>query len=148
MKLLLDTNVLIDYFTRRQPYFDCWKQVLAMQYFGDAELWASAKSFTDVFYVAKKPIGSKALQAAFVESLSFINVCSIGKEDIEYAAAEPWDDFEDRLVDIAAQKVKADAILTRDKKGFVLSTIPSIAPDELPEWVKNAYGLSYEEIDF
>lgn len=144
MRLLLDTNVLIDYFSRRQPYFESCIQLRAMQAFGEAELWASAKSFTDIFYVLRKKVDPRALQRAFVESGSFLNICSIGPEDIRAAALAQWDDFEDCLINQAAQRVKADVILTRDKEGFSTASISVKSPAEFFTELKNEKGIEYD----
>ena len=50
MKLLLDTCVLIDYFGCREPFFEACSSLRIAEWHGEFELWASAKSFTDVFY--------------------------------------------------------------------------------------------------
>ncbi len=49
-------------------------ELLAMQIPGYVELWASAKSYTDVFYVLQKEIAAR-LQQMFVESLEYMQVC-------------------------------------------------------------------------
>ena len=59
MRILLDTNVLIDLYTQREPEGDTAQKLLIMKEFGDAQLWVSAKSFTDVFYVLSKSYSSK-----------------------------------------------------------------------------------------
>ena len=43
MRLFLDTNVLIDLYQERHPYYEDVKKLQIMEEFGDAELWASAK---------------------------------------------------------------------------------------------------------
>lgn len=145
MRLLLDTNGLIDYYGRREPFVEDWKQLRTMHLFGDAELWVSAKSFTDVFYVLSKVIEPDRLQGAFVKSLDFLNVCAIDGSDIERAARRAWPDFEDFLVNEAARKVRADAIITRDVKGFAESKIPCFTPREFFAWLKRERGLEYGE---
>ena len=49
MKLLVDANFLIDYYARRDEFFDSCTTLLVAESFHDVELWAPAKSFTDVF---------------------------------------------------------------------------------------------------
>lgn len=68
MRVLLDTNVLIDLYTQRPPEGDIAQKLLVMKEFGDVELWVSAKSFTDVFYVLHKTYSSDYVQSAFEES--------------------------------------------------------------------------------
>jgi predicted nucleic acid-binding protein len=144
MKLLLDTNVLIDYFGQREPYGAVAKQLAIIEAFGDAELWVSAKSYTDVFYVLKKYIDPKRLQEVFAQSLKIFSLCSLEKNDIALACEQQWPDFEDALIDLAAQKVKADYLITRDE-GFALAKTPTLTPDQLVLKFKEK-GFSYTEI--
>lgn len=147
MRLLLDTNLLIDYFSQREPFFQAWKTLRCAAWFDDIELWVSAKSFTDVFYVVSKACSSTEIQAAFLESLSFLHVCSIESEDIAAAAKEAWPDFEDCLIYIAARKIGAEFILTRDIEGFIRSKIPGIAPAAFFSWLLDAKHVAYDDFD-
>ena len=147
MRLFLDTNVLIDYFSRRTPFFDACIQLRCAQTLGDCELWASAKSFTDVFYVVSRLGDGTLLQEAMLESLSFLKVCSIDGEDIAAAARACWPDFEDCLIDVAARKVGADRILTRDLTGFTRSRLPVLTPQQFFEWLRDEHGVVYKELE-
>lgn len=147
MKLLLDTNVLIDYFARRSPYFESWLVLRVMQAFGDAELWTSSKSFTDVFYVLRKQVGSTELQHAFEESASFLRICSIDGNDILSASKARWPDFGDCLIYQAAMKVKADIIVSRDADGFERSKIPVLSPCDLREYMEVEMGTEYDLVE-
>ena len=44
MNLLLDTNVLIDYLGRKEPFFANAERIVAAGFFGDATLWMAAQS--------------------------------------------------------------------------------------------------------
>lgn len=131
MRLLLDTNVLLDFFQRRQPFFNDFRELLFLHFTGDVELWASVKSFTDIHYVAARQKSSVEVQRAFASSESFLHICSIDGSDVMRAARAEWRDFEDCLIYQAAQKVKADYIVTRDAAGFEAKDIPSLSPREL-----------------
>ncbi|MEG0477684.1 MAG: PIN domain-containing protein [Raoultibacter sp.] len=148
MNLLLDTNILIDYLGRKDPYYADAKKLFVMQVFGDADLWVCAQSFTDAFYVLQKYVTSEQLQAAFEKILERINVCSLGENDIRSAAAARWPDFEDCLIAVCAQKIKADYIVTRDEKGFSASVVPAIRPADLVSQQQASKGFAYDEIDF
>ncbi len=147
MRLLLDTNILLDFYLRRSPFFEELVGLVAAKTFGDIEVWASAKSYTDVFYVAKKAIHPNELQRAFLESFEMIDLCSIEPDDVKLAAQLSWDDFEDCLIFVAAQKVKADAIVTRDVEGFAQSGIPAVRPSDALRLIEETEGFVYEELD-
>ena len=148
MKRLLDTNVLVDYFGARRPFCDQWELINALQMTGYAELWASAESYTDAFYLLRRAVGSEKLQDMFLESLSFVRVCSVDEDDIRKAAERSWSDFEDCLIAVCAEKVKADYIITRDAGGFKRSKIPAMDAPSFFTMLEEDYGIVYEMTDW
>ena len=144
MRLLLDTNILINYYLRRMPYWDDVSRILAAGLFGDVQIWASVKSYTDVFYVASKFVDSAELQEAFLKSFELIELCSIDSEDVRRAAQMACPYFEDCLVNIAAEKVKADAIVTRDTSDFERSSVKIFHPSQVLEILESKHGLKYD----
>ena len=146
MKLLLDTCVLIDYFGRREPFFEACNSLRIAEWYGEFELWASAKSFTDVFYVLSRHIPAADIQQAFCAAASFLHVVSIDGDDILNAAQASWDDFEDCLVYQAAKKIGADCGVTRDKGGFSRSRISTMTPDEVGTWLCRERRRAYASV--
>ena len=144
MRILLDTNVLFDLIARREPFYHDALRLQVMEVFGDAELWVSAQSFADVFYVMRKTHSSDRIQTAFLESMTFLNVCGVEKRDIEEASRSAWTDFEDCLISVCAEKVKAHYILTRDKNGFGESKLSSTSPQEFFSQLEQEHGLVYD----
>lgn len=149
MKLMLDTNVMIDLFCEREGFYEDAKKLLAMSVLGDGTLWACANSFTDIYYVAtRQGVDGSALQEAFIESAEDIEVCSLDKGDILNASARKWNDFEDCLVEECANKIGADVIVTRDCRGFEQATVPAMSPAQLFDFLEREYGVVYDEVDF
>jgi predicted nucleic acid-binding protein len=148
MAVLLDTNVLLDYFTQRKPYYQQTRELKAMSFFGDVELWATANSFTDVFYIMNKSNLSAEIQGAFLASFEYLSICSVTADDIKETASRAWDDFEDCLVAVCAEKLRAEYILTRDKAGFTTSNIPAMEPGAFIKKMAAAQGISYAELEF
>lgn len=128
MRVLLDTNVLLDFYLRRPGFFEDAAALFVAAWLGLTETWASAKSFTDVFYVGAKAVGPDAIQSAMESSLATLRVCSISDEDIRLCLSRRWKDFEDCVVARAAERVRADLIVTRDAKGFELAPIEVCSP--------------------
>lgn len=146
MKLFLDTNILIDYYGRRQPFFSDASKLFVAQAFGDVELWASAKSFTDVFYVIGRQVGESRLQSMFASSFKYLRVCGVDGADLSDAATRSWSDFEDCLVSIAAEKTKADYLVTRDVAGFSHSSVPAISPQDFLLVMRDRYHAEYDDL--
>ena len=145
MRLLVDTNVLLDLYQRREPFYEDWGELLFLQNMGDVELWASAKSFTDIHYIASKQLDSRLIQRYFVDSFAYLRICSIDGADIKHAAQAQWKDFEDCIIYQAAQKTKADYILTRNVDDFEEHRIPAITPREFLDIIHEEFEFRDEE---
>lgn len=150
MRLLLDTNIMLDLFACREEFVKEAYALKGMALFNEAELWVSAKSFTDVFYLmrGKEEFASEAIQDIFLDNLTYLNVCSIDKEDIVESARSKWPDFEDCLVSRCADKVKADYLLTRDKNGFKLANVAWCSPADFFERLEKEQGIVYDVMDW
>ena len=146
MNLLLDTNVLIDYLGRKEPFFPAAQKIVIAGFFGDARLWAPAQSFVDAFYVLSRYVESARLQAAILKALTVIQPVDLTVTSLERAARLGWDDFEDCLIALAAERAGTDYLVTRDAKGFARSTVPAVSPDEWLDIMCSERGLSYDEV--
>lgn len=143
MNLLLDTNVLIDYLGRKEPFFNAAQCIVAAGFFGDAKLWVSASSLKDAFYVLNHYMDSARVQQAMLAACEVIVPVDLSGEEALRAARLSWPDYEDCLIALSAEKVRADYIVTRDAKGFERSPVPSISPTAWLEKVKQEKNLEY-----
>ncbi|MDO4182014.1 MAG: PIN domain-containing protein [Coriobacteriia bacterium] len=148
MRLLLDTTVLIDYFGQREPFYDDCVKLLVMQAVADAELWSSAKSYTDVFYVLRKTMDAGKVQDLFLNSFDRIKPCTIDSTVLREASLRHWDDFEDCLVAVCAERLKADYLITRDVAGFSQAKTPALSPKDFLAMIERDYGVTYDVIDW
>ena len=146
MRLLLDTNIMIDYFGERRTFYSDAVKLKIAASFGDVDLWGTANSFTDAFYILRKDHESQTIQELFLKNRDTISICSITSDDIFDAADEKWLDFEDCLIHICAKKIKADYLITRDKDGFARASIPCLEPSEFFAELEEKRGISYSEV--
>lgn len=147
MNLLLDTNILIDYLGRREPFFAQAERIVAAGFFGDATLWMAAQSPKDAFYVLERYASSQHIQQALLETYRIITPVALTADDLTRAARLQWDDYEDCLIAIAAQKARADYLITRDAKGFDRSMVPALSPTAWLDLMEDK-GLVYDAVTF
>lgn len=145
MKVLIDTNILIDYFGRREKFYHEAVKLKAAAFFGDIDIWATSNSFTDVFYILHKEHPSHVIQDMFLAAKNHINVCSVTQDDIFNTAQEKWSDFEDCLIYTCAKKIRVDYLLTRDIDGFLRCDIPCLTPSDFFSVFEEQTGISYED---
>ena len=143
MRALLDTNIVFDILCKRPYDEEELLQLKIMQTFSDVELWVSAKSYTDLFYVMRRELDPETAQSALEDTLSWMHACSIEEDDIRTALQACWSDFEDSLVNVCAEKVKADFLITRDDEGFRGARIPHGSASDFMDFVFEKTGVRY-----
>ena len=143
MRVLLDTNIVYDILCRRPFDEEGLLQLKIMHAFGDVDLWVSAKSFNGLFYLMRQELDSPAAHDLLEESLSWLKACSVDEGDIKRALQARWHDFEDSLVNVCAEKVKADYLITRDEKGFRNASVPHGTASEFMEFVFKKTNVRY-----
>ena len=93
-----------------------------------------------------KPIAANASRALSRKAISG-SICSLDSADLQLAASRRWRDFEDCLIDVCAEKVKADVLLTRDEVGFAQSKTRVLSPREFFAFIEDEYRIVYDEIE-
>jgi predicted nucleic acid-binding protein len=147
-RLLLDTNILIDYLAVRQPFYPLARKLMILGAVQEVELWLCASQVSDAFYVLSE--GTKeSLCSVAKEKLrqcrQFIRLCEVTEQDIDTALNSDWDDLEDTSICVCAEKLSADFIITRDA-AFKTGRIPAIGPEDYFDYLKHERNLTYEEL--
>ena len=128
MRVLVDTNVVLDFLLRREPWMAQSRELLRAQREGRIELFISANSVTDLFYVIRRQAVRQRAWAAIRASLKNLTVVPIGRAELLAAAQLEGPDFEDNLQVVCAVASQVEAIVTRDTAGFDFSPIPVMPP--------------------
>jgi predicted nucleic acid-binding protein len=128
MKVLVDTNIVLDFLLQREPFFQeaklLFQAIASEQVVG----YITATTITDIFYIAQKHTKNiqQARQAVSLV-LTGMEVCPVNRMVLELAFDSGLADFEDAVQIQCAVAQKLDAILTRDKKGFLDSSVPVLS---------------------
>lgn len=131
MKILIDTNIIIDILQKREPFFTYSFLAIQKAISDEIECLLSASAATDIYYIMKKALGSdnKARDELMYLSM-MVNFTDVLGSDIQAALLSPLSDFEDAVVDAIAARTGASYILTRNHKDFDRSNVPAITPKE------------------
>jgi predicted nucleic acid-binding protein len=140
MRVLFDTNIIIDIAGERHPFFEDSFKVFQMVTSKNIAGIVGAGSITDVYYVIKKNYhNSKEAQQSIVDLIKILEPVDTKADDIETAIKLEFSDFEDAVICATAIREKADYILTRNIDDFANSPVKVITPADflkLPEMIK------------
>lgn len=131
MKVLIDTNVILDYALIRHPFYDLADSIFALIEQKQIEGYVGASTFSDLFYILRKPRGNK-WTLDFLRGLA--NLCQIvpvNSAIIEKALNKPYKDFEDDIQYHSAVSHNLDALVTRNSNDFLVDSIRILTPEQL-----------------
>ena len=131
MKILWDTNILLDVLQKREPFFADSYRALREAMDANHECLISATAITDIYYVLRKALRSSEEAKGHIEQLSqLLAFADVTGTDIHAALIRPMPDFEDAVVDSVAERCGASYIVTRNIKDFAGSAVPAITPTD------------------
>lgn len=123
MKVLVDTNVLLDFALQRQPYFDVSEHILSLAEQNHFEGYVSASTFSDLYYLIRKAKG-RDLAIDFLRRLATIcRIAAVDETAIARALTLNFRDFEDAIQYSTAVINQLDAIVTRNPQDFTNVTV-------------------------
>lgn len=128
-KLFIDTDVVIDFFTDRSPHVNPATELFELNDKGEVELFISAVSINNIYYVVKKYLGNKKAIEVIRELVETTKIVGTSEKEILLALENDFTDFEDSIQYSSALKIKGlDAILTRNIKDYRSSAISVMTP--------------------
>lgn len=149
MRLMVDSNIVIDYLKVREPFYAGARKLMLLGFIAEHELWFSSTQANDIFYILTeggKPSQTAQLKRDLKELRRGIRICGVNEAEFDAALDSPWVDLEDACVYQCALRLKADAIITRNQKDFEKSSIRVFDCDEFFAYLAEEQGLTYEEI--
>lgn len=131
MKVMIDTNVVLDVLLQREPFFQASYEVMKLSALEKLDGFVSASAATDIYYLLRRSLRDDALAKDGMEKLlQLVGIADALGEDIYAAVASNMNDFEDALVSSIAERCQMSYIITRNIKDFEESPIKAITPEE------------------
>ena len=131
MKILLDTNIIIDALTSREPWNKSAEKIFLMSANHIVDMYITASSATDIYYLLRKFIKDTAQSKKIMSKLYMIvGILDVTAENCMEALASSINDYEDAVVEKVASSKKMDYIVTRNIKDYKEGTVKVILPDD------------------
>ena len=127
-RVLLDTNVLLDFVMVARPEHETVTTLVGRLLEGDADLCIVATSLKDVYYILTRTDGESVARQVVESLMVATRVLSVDDECCRQAIGSSEPDFEDGIIRAAAEIERVSFIITRDQAAFIGSRVPSISP--------------------
>ncbi len=130
MRVLLDTNVVLDFVLARQLFFAEADEIFVKLQNGEFEAFVSAITPINVFYTTRKEKGKTAAFSAIEELLKLVAITRSDKFIFQNALLSNFNDYEDAVQSACAATENLDAIVTRNIKDYKNAALPVYSPTE------------------
>lgn len=131
MKILIDTNVILDVLCNRRDFVDDSLKVFKYCEANQITGYISALSIPNIVYIMRKELDSEKIKEILTTLTSIFTVVDLRESDLLKAADMDFSDYEDALQSVCAVRTKVNYIVTRNIKDFRNSGVPAIKPSEL-----------------
>ena len=130
MKILVDTNVILDIILSRKPWYTDAALIFSLTKQKLIKSFVSATTVTDIFYISKKDLGNNNARESLKKLFQYFIPATVTDKDIYKALNLDWDDFEDSVQYIIGESFSVDYIVTRNTHDFTASDIKVVTPEQ------------------
>ncbi len=130
MKILFDTNVILDVLLDREPFSNDASFLLSKVEQSEIIGFICATTVTTIHYIVSKALGTQAASRHIQSLLSLFVVAPVNRVVLENATMSKFADFEDAVLHEAACHAGAKYIVTRNIADFKNSKLPVFEPKE------------------
>jgi len=131
MKVLVDTDVLLDVALDRAPHASAAAALLDTLEQRPGSGFVAWHTLSNFYYLVRPKHGNKDAQQFVLELTRFLSVSPTDTESVRVAGSLDMRDFEDAMQVAAALACGADVIATRNTKDFRRSPVPGKSPEGL-----------------
>lgn len=133
MKILIDTNAILDVLCNRKEFVEDSAKVFKLCEVKKLTGYISALSIPNIVYIMRKELDEEKIREV-IEKLSLVfDIVDLKGDDLKKAAMLNSVDYEDAVQSQQAMRIKADYIITRNIKDYKNSKVMAIKPTELLE---------------
>ena len=131
MRWMIDLNVVLDVFQRREPFYEASAQILSKVLRREATGCLPSHLLTTLHYVLQRNGNAETAGEVLDWVLEHLEIVPQDLATFQRARQLPFADFEDAALASAAEKAGCQLIVTRNVKDFSGSPVPASTPAEL-----------------
>lgn len=97
MRVLIDTNIILDVLQEREPFVEDAARLFERIDAGEIEGYIAATTLTNIYYIVRKAAGATIAKNAIIQVLTDLHICAVNRAVLEQAIALNFPDFEDAV---------------------------------------------------
>lgn len=129
-KVFVDSDVVIDFFTDREPFANPASELFDLNEQNKIKIHLSAVSINNIYYIVRKYLGHKSTLKVVEELIEMTEIVGTSKNEIVQALRNNFKDFEDSIQYSTALTIEGiSAIITRNVKDYTNAQIAVLTPE-------------------
>lgn len=129
-KVLIDTDVILDFFFDRKPFSDNAAKILTLCELKEITGFVTSVIISNVYYLLRQTASHEKVIENLVQLTTITEVLTTDKTVIIKALNSNFKDFEDALQNFSAElSGEIDLIITRNIKDYKNSSLGILTPD-------------------
>ena len=131
MKVLVDTNVILDTLFHRAPFYDDSRALYTLVEQGRITGYVSSSAMTDIFYLANREFKNTGTVYSLMDDIARLFIIApVLESTIKNALALRWKDFEDAVQYTVARENGIEQIITRNAADFETGEVLCVSPED------------------
>ena len=130
MKVLFDTNIILDVLLDRKPFSEHASYLMSKVERSEINGFLCATTITTIHYLLSKYLDKEKAIDSINSIMALFEVASVNRLVIENALKSKFSDFEDAVLHESARHAGAEYIITRNINDFKITKIPAFTPAE------------------
>lgn len=130
MKIVIDTNLVLDILAHREPFFEHSQAVMQLVAQNQVTGAVTASSATEIYHIIHKKLGRDGSKDAFYNLMELLTIVDVTHRECLAALDLPMHDYEDALLSCCAKNWGADYIITCNTKDFTHSPVKALTQED------------------
>ncbi|VAW73398.1 hypothetical protein MNBD_GAMMA10-2718 [hydrothermal vent metagenome] len=131
MKILFDTNIILDVLLNRKEFVENSANLIGMVENNNLDGYLCATTITTLDYLISKATNRKQAKIEIQKLLTLFKIADVNSTVLRLSINSEFDDFEDAVQYYSAECCKAEGLVTRNTKDYRKAELPIYTPVEL-----------------
>ena len=131
MKIIFDTNIILDVLLNREPFVELSANIVSSVENKNIEGYLCATTITTLDYLISKQTNCTTARTEIEKLLNIFEISEVNSKVLDMSLKSGFKDFEDAVQYYSGECCGVNGLVTRNAKDYKQAKLPIYTPDEL-----------------
>jgi predicted nucleic acid-binding protein len=131
LKIVFDTNIILDVLLNREPFVDLSANIVSFVENKNIEGYLCATTITTLDYLISKQTNRNTARIEIQKLLNIFEISEVNAKVLDMSLKSGFRDFEDAVQYYSGECCGVNGLVTRNAKDYKQAKLPIYTPDEL-----------------